>query len=263
MLKRIFLITLILTITVLALSSCGGCEHEWTEASCSYLSRCKKCNETRGGVTDNHSYADGFCTLCKAPSEQAKEDVAEIAKASLVSMWQEKYNDKEPMAEPLEIDASVSSMSYSDGKVSATVTLYLKMKTNGYFTTNMALTLTPTDEGYAISEGTVPVYSTFIELDPAKKYALHLFSSAVTFSYKTGNGEEKISLKFESGKVTRSVYDESGALVSATVMKYVMNRTPEYNIIIMKDEVYEQTAIFKNGEGITQDGKLYILDRGD
>lgn len=61
--KKMLLVFLLLALAVFALSACG-CQHEWTEASCTAAKTCAKCGETEGAAL-GHDFSAATCTTAE------------------------------------------------------------------------------------------------------------------------------------------------------------------------------------------------------
>ena len=255
--KRVIVFILLAVLAVGSLVSCEECEHTWSEATCASLGRCSECGAVRGGLSEVHNYADGICIYCGNVSPETLEVIQGFIAQDFVEMWLETYNENEPMMEPVEIEAQIKNLDYSQGKILVQATVFLRMQSMGFFMSDVEAFFERSSDGYVISEREEVKYSVAVELDPLKKYAIYHFDEAVTMVYNTGNGEEREELCFENGDVERISYDADGNLVSSAKMHYIMRRTPEYSIVIISDEVYEYKLIFINGKEIRDGEKVY------
>jgi hypothetical protein len=261
MLKRTIIVILLIAIGVSALWGCNECQHEWTEGTCAVLSSCAKCGTVRGGLSDSHEYEDGICIYCGKVSDETKAEIVEAIKVMYVSMWREKYNEKEPMIEPGLAEINVTYIAYSNGEMSVNVNAFLKMQSMGYFVSQMKLIYERDAEGkFVLKNDAEQDFGVPVELDPSKNYALYLLDGNPKFVRKTGNGEERYVLEFSGDEMIRSYYDADGNYSVIQTMDYIMHRTPEYKIVIASDDTYSRTMILKSGKYIHDNKDVYTFE---
>ena len=261
MFKRILFVVLLMALALSMLIACEECDHEWSEGTCAVLSRCTKCGESRGGLSEVHEYENGICIYCGKVSDETKAEISEFINTMYIEMWLQKYNEKEPMVEPAQAEVAIDEIGFSNGKLNVSCKAFLKMKSQGYFMTELNLVFERAEDGsFVIMEEAAQEIGMPIELDPYKKYALYLLEGNPKFVRKTGNGEERYVLEFKGDEMIRSYYDEEGNYSIIQKMDYIIHRTPEYRIVIASDDTYKRTMILKSGKYIHDNEDVYTFE---
>ena len=233
--------------------------HDWSQATCTELSRCYDCGETQG-TFGSHSYQYGKCSVCSKISDETIEELISTVKSIYGIYWILTFNDDVEIGHSDNFNVEFDTTVITGNKCTVSGTIIVKCKNDKYYTDDFSLHLINKDNDWVKDTD----YDTVFNIQPIECYeygtiAEYHFTASPTYTYNTYKGKAKSTITFQSETCTVKIYDYYGFVDSSTTFEYTIHHGVAWDVVILKGSS-EDIELVKMDNGLIWDDMVFLLN---